>query len=111
MQPALMRALGSPEEQEKASQLANLGGSKKSASASTSCPMGGDSTAAPGPNTRSQKSNRSWKIAVRRRAFHRLAELYRLATFYGLHGIPMEVSTWGVFLRQPWAPASRLGFR
>jgi len=102
MEPALMRALGSTEEQEKASQVANFGGSKESNIAPTSCLMGGgDSTAALDPKARSRKSNRTWKITIRRRASHRLAELYRLAAFYSLHGIPMEASTWGSFLRQP----------
>jgi hypothetical protein len=115
MQPALMRALGSSEEKEKASQAANFGGSRKSDSATTSYLMSGDnSTAARNPKAQSQKSNRPRKITVRRRASHRLAELYRLATFYRWHGIPMVANTWGFVLaatlgagKPAWLPIGR----
>lgn len=115
MQPALMRALGSTEEQKEASQAANLEGFKKSDSATTSYLMnGGDTTAVRDPKARGPKSNRPGKITVRRRASHRLAELYRLAAFYRSHNIPMDAGTWGYVLaatlgagKPAWLPISR----
>jgi hypothetical protein len=115
MQPASMRALGSSEGQEKASKAANSGGSKKSDSATASYLMSGvGSTAALDPKTRNQKSNRTWKITIRRRASHRLAELYRLAAFYRRHRIPTDTSTWAFVLattlgagKPAWLPVRR----